>query len=279
MLVRFLTGFCLVAVMAPVIFFAPGWGVSLMIAAFTGLAVFELISCVGHRKAWWLTVLTIVLCAAAAAVHPGMLSEHSASSVPEQVFAACILLMTLLYGLAAVVLYGRYRTNDLVAQFGLCLYATFGFAALCRLSDTPNRILMIAAIAIPWVADSLAYFAGRAFGKRKLCPDISPKKTVEGAIGGVLGTALIATVLFAILKQPFRILPLVIVFLATVLLSVFSIFGDLFASVVKRHYDIKDYGKILPGHGGIMDRFDSLVPVAVVLFLLNRIPLFAELWL
>ena len=97
-------------------------------------------------------------------------------------------------------------------------------------------------------------------------------------MGGVLGTAVIATVLYGILMKTWNPLPLAVVFAAAVILSVFSIFGDLFASVVKRHYQIKDYGKLLPGHGGIMDRFDSVLPVAVLLYLLYQIPFFAELW-
>ncbi|MBO4366452.1 MAG: CDP-archaeol synthase [Clostridia bacterium] len=279
MLVRVLTGFCLTVIMVPVVFFAPGWGVSLMIAAFAGIAAFELINCVGHKKKWWVTVPAALFCAAAAAIHPGMFPDGiDAAAVLERVFVACVLLLILLHGLSAVVLHEHFPANDVMAQCGLCLYAAFGFGTLCRLSDTPHRALMVAAIVIPWVADSLAYFAGRAFGKRKLCPVISPKKTVEGAVGGVLGTAVIATVLYGILMKTWRPLSLAVVFAAAVILSVFSIFGDLFASVVKRHYQIKDYGKLLPGHGGIMDRFDSVLPVAVLLFLLYQIPFFAELW-
>ena len=279
MLVRFLTGLCLTVIMVPVVFFAPGWGVSLMIAVFAGIAAYELINCVGHKKEWWVTVLAVAFCAVAAAIHPEMLPEEiGAAAVLERVFVSCILLLTLLHGLTAVILHERFPANDVMAQCGLCLYAAFGFSTLCRLSDTPYRALMVAAIAIPWVADSLAYFAGRAFGKRKLCPVISPKKTVEGAVGGVLGTAVIATVLYGVLMKTLKPLPLAIVFAAAAVLSVFSIFGDLFASVVKRHYQIKDYGKLLPGHGGIMDRFDSVLPVAAVLYLLYQIPFFSELW-
>ena len=278
MLKRFLTGFCIVAVMAPVILFAPGWGVSLMVAVFAGIAAVEFISCVGYRKEWWLTILTVALCAAGSGLHAGMLPEGCESTLPEWLFAVCILLLTLLHAAAAVIRHERFPADAVLAQLALCLYALFGFSALCRLSETPGRALMIAAIALPWVADTLAYFAGRAFGKRKLCPVISPKKTVEGAVGGVCGTAVIATVLYGVLQHTAQVLPLVIVFFSTVVLSVVSIFGDLFASVVKRHYQIKDYGKLLPGHGGILDRFDSVLPVAVVLVLLYQIPFFAGLW-
>ena len=276
---RILTGFCLVAVMAPVIFFAPNWGVSILFAAFCGIAVFEITGCIGHRNEWWVTVLTIVLCAAGAALHGHMVESEAGEPTPlfELLFAAALIMTALLYGLVTVVRNDSFPADTALVQFGFCVYVVFGFSALSRLSASPHRILLIAAIAVPWVADSLAYFAGRAFGKKKLCPVISPKKTVEGAIGGVAGTSVIAVLLFGFLKWNWNPLALAVIFTATAVLSVFSIFGDLFASVVKRRYNIKDYGKILPGHGGIMDRFDSALPVAMVLFLFYQIPYFTEL--
>ncbi len=111
-----------------------------------------------------------------------------------------------------------------------------------------------------WLSDTFAYFAGRFFGKHKLAPVISPKKTVEGAIGGVIGTLIINIILFFIFRYRFALseavsLPLVMI--SSVCLSVISIFGDLAASTIKRHHGIKDFGNLLPGHGGVMDRFDS----------------------
>ena len=127
------------------------------------------------------------------------------------------------------------------------------------------------ALCIPWVADTLAYFSGFFFGKKKLCPEISPKKTVEGAIGGVAGTGIVAVVVYGFAKS-WEIVPLLVVFFGAMILAVVSIYGDLFASVVKRHFGVKDYGKLFPGHGGIMDRFDSTIPVAITLQVLLLIP-------
>ena len=277
--IRFLTGFCLVAVMAPVILFAPNWGSSILFGILAGIAAFEIAGCAGHRDEWWVTALTVLLCAAGAAIHGGMTGEAAGERPPvfEILFAAVLLLLTLLYGLVTVVRHATFPADSVLVQFGLSVYVLLGFSSLCRLSDTPHRILLVVAIAVPWVADSLAYFGGRAFGKRKLCPTISPKKTVEGAVAGVLGTSLIAAVLYGCLKGNWSPLALAVIFVSTAILSVFSIFGDLFASVVKRRYGLKDYGKLLPGHGGIMDRFDSVLPVSMVLFLLSRIPYFTEL--
>lgn len=120
-----------------------------------------------------------------------------------------------------------------------------------------------------WLSDTFAFFAGKFFGKHKLSPVISPKKTVEGAIGGVIGTAILNVVLFVIFKKFFNLsaeITLPIVIIASVCLSVISIFGDLAASTIKRHHGIKDFGNLLPGHGGVMDRFDSSCFVFPVLY-------------
>lgn len=111
-----------------------------------------------------------------------------------------------------------------------------------------------------WLTDGFALFTGMAFGKHKLAPKISPKKTIEGAVGGVVGNTLVCIGVYYIFKAKFnlsttiKLWELIIVALG---LSCISIFGDLAASTIKRSHGIKDFGNILPGHGGIMDRFDS----------------------
>ena len=131
---------------------------------------------------------------------------------------------------------------------------------------------IIFTLAIPWLADSGAYFAGVYFGKRKLCPDISPHKTVEGAIGGILtGTisALLIGFIFKLVYGQVTIYYGVLVLVAFIN-SIVSIFGDLIFSIVKRSCKIKDFGSIMPGHGGLLDRFDS------VLFCIPVVYIFAQ---
>lgn len=134
---------------------------------------------------------------------------------------------------------------------------------------TDGVFLIIYAFFSCWLSDTFALFVGMKFGKHKLSPVISPKKTVEGAVGGVICTAAINTVLYFIFKYNFELseklsLPLIII--CSICLSVVSIFGDLAASTIKRHHGIKDFGNILPGHGGVMDRFDSSCFVFPVLY-------------
>lgn len=121
-----------------------------------------------------------------------------------------------------------------------------------------------------WISDTFAYFAGVLLGKHKAFPVLSPKKTIEGCLGGVIGAGL-AGFLYALalvkagvfgseIYIPFALLGL--------LGSVFSQIGDLAASAIKRNYEIKDYGKLIPGHGGIMDRFDSVIFVSPFIYAL-----------
>ena len=119
-----------------------------------------------------------------------------------------------------------------------------------------------------WVTDTFAYFTGMLFGKHKLIHNVSPKKTVEGAIGGAVFCVILFVVYGAIVNNltQYDINLLVIAF-AGLLSAIVSMIGDLSMSVIKRTYGIKDYGKIFPGHGGVLDRFDSILAVSVVMAL------------
>ena len=121
------------------------------------------------------------------------------------------------------------------------------------------------ALAIVWVADSGAYFAGSKFGRRKLAPRISPGKTWEGVYGGLAASVLLAAAAFALLGLGWTSLPALA--LLTVATAAVSVVGDLLESLMKRHSGMKDSGSLFPGHGGVMDRLDSLLaalPVFVV---------------
>lgn len=124
------------------------------------------------------------------------------------------------------------------------------------------------ALFVIWATDSGAYFVGRAFGKRKLWPEISPNKTIAGFVGGIL-SALLVGIIFQI-SSPLHSSFLIVMFV-TVVISLFGQMGDLVESALKRHYLVKDSGHILPGHGGILDRFDSLLFVLPILHFLQFI--------
>ena len=147
--------------------------------------------------------------------------------------------------------------------------------ALIRLRVMENgKFFIITAFVLTMVPDSGAYFAGRAFGKRKLCPVISPHKTVEGAIGGVVSTVVFMVLYALIMEKAFAFqINYLFAILYGILGAGASMLGDLTFSVIKRQAGIKDYGSLLPGHGGVLDRFDSTTVVApLVEVLLLTIP-------
>lgn len=129
-----------------------------------------------------------------------------------------------------------------------------------------------------WVTDSCAYFAGYFFGKHKLAPEISPKKTIEGSIGGIVGVSVIVTAYAAIASNIMGLSAnLISAAIIGVICGFLSQCGDLCASIIKRENNIKDFGNIMPGHGGVMDRFDSLLFVApVVYYILCYFPIFIK---
>ncbi len=188
------------------------------------------------------------------------------------------ILLILFTILIMCVLVFRHETNTVVdgavALFGFFyVVVMLSTIYLVRMAHFGSYFVWLVFIAA-WGSDTGAYFAGSYFGKHKLTPKLSPKKTVEGAIGGVVAASVIAAVYGIILSQLFDIsdfnivLGCVVTGLAG---SVFSQIGDLTASAIKRFNNIKDYGKILPGHGGVLDRFDSVLFTAPAVYLMMLI--------
>ncbi|GGK07091.1 phosphatidate cytidylyltransferase [Luteimonas terricola] len=161
-----------------------------------------------------------------------------------------------------------HDTNARVFKLAAGTFAVVpAWCALALLhNDGPGWLLL--ALMIVWATDTGAYFAGRAFGKRKLAPRISPNKTVAGVVGGAVLGVLVAIVGAWILGATAPQLPLVA--LVALLAVLFSVVGDLFESLLKRHVGVKDSGNLIPGHGGIMDRADSVL-AALPVFALGKI--------
>lgn len=192
-------------------------------------------------------------------------------------------LMFLLYGFAlimmfAMVFYHDHLTYDDTAfAISGTLIITFGMtciSALCVRGEYTS-FYIIACLSVPWLSDAGAYFVGTFFGKHKLCPNISPKKTVEGAVGGIIFgilSSIVAGLVFSFLiygsdKVYINYYGLVFIGVAN---SIISIMGDLCFSIIKRSCSIKDYGTIMPGHGGLLDRFDSVIFSAPLVYLFCR---------
>ena len=174
----------------------------------------------------------------------------------------------------------KFEELGFIAFISICI--PFSISTLAYFSfQWPEHgiFFLVYTLVVAWIADGGAYFTGTFLGKHKLCPEISPKKTWEGFFGG-----LIAAVIFAIIlgfgyelwdmsyhgKQTFTVnIPILII--AAVISTFLGLLGDLIASLLKRQCGVKDFGNILPGHGGVMDRFDSVLFVAPFIYLFFKI--------
>lgn len=191
-------------------------------------------------------------------------------------FELLIIFMIVLF-VYMVLAHNKTTFTDVTTCMFTTFYITQFFSCLTLIRyGTHGELMIWVPLVIAWLSDTMAYTFGRLFGKHKLIPEVSPKKTVEGAVGGVLGGIVFMCVFGLVCANFFdkHVNWLNIIILGGVG-SVLSQFGDLAASWIKREQGVKDYGSILPGHGGIMDRFDSVLVVApFVYFTAALLPIF-----
>ena len=256
-----------------VLCWAPDWATALLLAALSVIAAHELLTAVcGAEKAKRWTALPAVTGALViAAVY--FSGEHYADSPAGMVLRWLIAAAVLALLLASVLTYGR--PGALVLQ-DVCVMAVAGlvipwaFSCMLQLRMLPHGAGMVL---MPLVAafciDSAALFTGMACGRHKMAPLVSPHKTVEGALGGIAG-GVVGMVIFRIVFYFCTLVPLhigwcVVIGLAGALMGEL---GDLSFSVIKRQVGIKDYGRLLPGHGGVLDRFDSVLFAAPMIWMI-----------
>lgn len=232
-------------------------------ALIAAVAVWEMFSALELTKFRFLTAMSLVFAAA-------MPFAGWFRSIP-------LFYVTLVaYGLALICYqlyhYDTLQIRDTAVAFFMTFVLSFGISCTvyCRKEGDWGLFYMLMVLLIAWGSDIGAYFVGSFFGKHKLCPKISPKKTVEGFFGGwffgVICALLIAFLWESVfLPSTVRISYWTVAVMAF-FLSPLSVLGDLFASVVKRQVGAKDYGHIMPGHGGMVDRFDSLLFVSPLFF-------------
>lgn len=204
-------------------------------------------------------------------------SKNLPFSIPEGAVLSLYVIMMLCFML-------RTHEKTKFEQLAITLYASifvpYAFSGMVMIRDVhtvyegvytkeESIYLVFFVLLCSFLTDTFAYFVGRKFGKHKMAPVISPKKSVEGAIGGlVLSTAFNVAVFAGVKYWAFdgkTAISFVFVIIMSILLSGISMLGDLSASLLKRNYGIKDFGKIMPGHGGVMDRFDSMIFVTPAL--------------
>ncbi len=257
-----------------IVLFIP-WSVALTIATsfICGLAVYEM-----------LTVTKVVQ-------HRGLEVAAIAFAVIAPFFGRMnggwVFIVCLLYVLALVLLTLRYHESVSVDKVGivflLSVLVSVSLSCLSYLRTTGERdsdglFYVFLALLMAWMTDTGAYFVGTFFGKHKLCPRISPKKTVEGLFGGIavsIVISLLAGLVYesVVLKGTAHV-SYGEIFVLALICAPLSVIGDLFASIIKRRCGVKDFGNFFPGHGGMMDRFDSLMFVLpTVLLTVGLFPL------
>ena len=256
-----------VAVFIPIIVFSDTILLPIAATAFSALAVVELFRCIGaSRKYMFLTVS--LLFAVSLPLLVGFLFGDILAYVGMMSLVACAYFTVMFCVL--VFRTGKERFSAVAQMTVGTLYTTSGFTALVLLRELEHGFyLFLMPFFIAWMTDIMAYFSGRFFGKHKLCPTVSPKKTVEGAIGGLLlGTGVCVLVAFVLDRFSLVTPNYWFLIVSCLVLSALSQIGDLFASLIKREYGVKDFGNIMPGHGGVLDRFDSVLFITNIIFLI-----------
>ncbi len=194
------------------------------------------------------------------------------SFAPDAIMIPMIFLIVLMF--VYVFSYPKYRIEQIAQAFFGFFYVAVMLSYVYQIRLLENGLYLPFLVFIcSWGCDTCAYCVGMLIGKHKMSPVLSPKKSVEGAVGGVIGAALLSVIYCVILRDRMGIGMTEIAIIAGIVAvgALISMVGDLTASAIKRNHDIKDFGKLIPGHGGILDRFDSMMITAPIIFYLARI--------
>ena len=261
---RLITGFVALALFVPFVWY----GGKPFLWLVYGLAFVGLYELVRMKQLPLFSVPTFLAAFLLAVVLlPSTVASHEVVEVPHLTKAEITFLVVLLLLSYTVLSKNTFTFDDASFLLMATLYVGMGFYYLNETRMEGLKYILYTLFVI-WATDTGAYFIGRAIGKRKLWPEISPNKTVEGAVGGVICAVIVALVYNHFSPIADNIGMLVAV---TAAVSVFGQIGDLVESAFKRHYGVKDSGNILPGHGGILDRLDSVLFVLPLLHFLHFI--------
>ena len=271
MLKRILTAVVAIAIFFPVLYFSELWIFPAVMALLCLIACFEMLRCIDAIKSY---ACSIVLLLASAAL-PLLPYWFETAQVEHILILSLIVLVLYLF---AVMTFskGKINVSKTSAAFMTSFYIFAAFTAMTLLRyrvAAGNYVYLICFIGA-WVTDTFAYFCGFLFGKHKLIPDVSPKKTIEGSVGGTL-FCILAMLGYGWIVQHISggavSANYLVLGISGLFISVVSQVGDLLMSAIKRTFGIKDYGKLFPGHGGVLDRFDSVMAVALVLFVISSL--------
>lgn len=267
MKVRVLTGAGIFLIGLPILLLSEYIVFPIALSILCAISSFELLRTLGLHKNWFISAPTYLL-ALSAPLFSADVFEYQGGQMQYILFLSLALFAYLIYLAGVAVLSGgRVGFKAASGVFMSICYVTVSFTSLSLIRYMERGAYFIGLVfVVAWMCDTFAYFTGRLFGKHKLAPELSPKKTIEGSIGGIVFASLGCLLYGLIVELAFGLQANYLVLLAIGLFgSVIAQIGDLWASLIKREYGIKDYSKLLPGHGGIMDRFDSILAVSAPL--------------
>jgi len=230
------------------------------------LSTWEMLRCIGLHKKYAVSIPAYIISLFLPLfAYKGFFPEGEQGKY-IMIMALTVFAYLMYLAFLAVLSRGKLSFKEISIAFVGVTYVAVNFTSLALVRYMPNGVFFFELVFIgAWVSDIFAYFTGMLFGKHKLIPELSPKKTVEGAIGGVVFASL-AFLLYGFIIESFFSLDAnyLVLGISGLLIAVVGQIGDLFASLIKREFGVKDYSNILPGHGGILDRFDSVLSVCTV---------------
>lgn len=275
MLTRIISGAVGVVIMAVVLYFHNTIVLPIAVAVIIAIMLYELLRAVKMHKC-----IPVLIASEFCGIVTPLISNASkigyndykggvklsADSMPSEIFSVIQFVVTLLCAFVIFVTWLKkhkeIRYEQIFFVLAVMILVPQAMSTMVRINNFHEKeglFFLIMGLCGAWIADTGAYFSGVALGKHKLCPEISPKKTIEGFIGGILTTGIVYAVAFCVRWNEFDIRIALFSFIMGAVCAVIGTVGDLSASMVKRQIGFKDYGKIMPGHGGLMDRFDSVL--------------------
>lgn len=277
MITRIITGALLVVALAALCIFSGTLAFPIVMGVLALMGIHEMLGCLRLRKNFVISlslyamavIMTILSCT----------TENPAFLIVE--YCSVLFIVLLLLFASAVFSGGSLGVDKVCISFTTSVYILTGFLSLTLLRYLTieangemveiGKYLFLLAFLCPWVTDTFAYFTGMFFGRHKLIPEVSPKKTIEGSVGGTLFCIGFTSLYGYLANAHFAngLLPPVYVFaILGLFIAIVSQIGDLIFSLIKRKYGIKDYGFIFPGHGGVLDRFDSIIAVSPLVLIM-----------
>ncbi|MFR2469598.1 MAG: phosphatidate cytidylyltransferase [Lachnospira sp.] len=259
MLKRIISGICLVIITAPALYFG-GWFLYALCLFISLVGNYELLRVAGLEKS------PLGICAYVSTVVYYILLDSADNRYSMLVIVAAFLAMMTIY----VFTFPKYKAENIMWSFFGIIYVTMMLAYIYETRRLDNGVYLVWLIFVSsWGNDTFAYFTGVLIGKHKMAPILSPKKSIEGAIGGIVGATALGVIYGSIVSTKMTeelVSPMLTFAVASCIGAMLAIVGDLAASAIKRNYNVKDYGKLIPGHGGILDRFDSVIFTAPVVY-------------